>query len=321
MEVNMPEPQKKKNGYPYPYPYPRDKDEKKDKLAVDVSSLEKKPVRFRMQKDEKYSYPYPYANGKKDLKKLENEPVIMLLEKCPNVGSCMIMGLDDVPDNYLELAEACSFAENNGCPLFLKCFENGKSADIGWQEIFEVDDSDALDVIIENFHKLENLTPPIVLGHDEEQTILQNSGYPSAGWVTDVKRKNASNVLLAKFDRVPLEVVSLVESGAYSKISAELYVDYVDNEGIHYGPALRRVSILGADVPQIKTLNDLAVIYNSESALPIKTFKMERQMGKEEKEESKMDGASILKLQEDVKSFKEHIQHKPEASEENMEGF
>lgn len=284
------------NDYPYPYPYPCPKDEKNPtgcpKVAID--SAAEKPIRFKMDKDKSYPYPYP------KMPEVSKEPVITMISICSKADSCPIMGMDDLPDNFLEIAESCKTAIEQGCPLFLKCFSEQEGIDIGWQEIFEMDDDKTLNIIMDNFRNLKNLTPPIVLGHDENQTLLQNSGYPSAGWITDLKRREASNVLLAKFSCVPPVLVKLIESKAYSRISAELYVDYVDSHGKHYGPTLRRISILGADIPYIKTLDDLCVIYNSENSLPIKTLFMEDHMTKEEIEEQKKKDSIIIKLQEDA---------------------
>ena len=282
------------NGYQYPYPYPNNKVNDYPNVSVDYPH--NAPVRFKMNETAKPAYPYP------DMPDVTDAAVSSVISLCSKADLCPIMALDDFPDNFLEIAQGCNTAKSQGCPLFLKCFSDKSSfVDIGWQEIFEVDDEKVLDVVINNFNAVKGLVPPIVLGHDEGQAMLQASGYPSAGWVTDLKRKEASNVLLAKFSRVPPEIVKLIESKSYSKVSAELYVDYIDAAGKHYGPTLRRVAILGADVPHIKSLADLCVLYNTED-LPTKTFLMEDNMElKKALEELKAKEESIIKLQEDSK--------------------
>lgn len=285
------------SSYPYPYPFPKKADSGSDYPNVSVDYPAKTPVRFKMNEASKPVYPYP------DMPDVTNAAVSSVISMCPKADVCPIMSLDDFPDNYLEIASGCDTAKSYGCPLFLKCFSDQATfSDIGWQEIFEVDDEKVLDIVVNNFYAIRNLVPPIVLGHDEGQAMLQSSGYPSAGWITDLKRKEASNILLAKFTRVPPEIVKLIESKAYSKVSAELYVDYIDGAGRHYGPTLRRVAILGADVPHIKSLADLCVVYNTED-LPTNVFFMEDNMDlKAAIEELKLKNDAILKFQEDVKS-------------------
>lgn len=287
--------------YPYPYPYPKTNGSDYPNVSVDYPS-KKAPVRFKMNEASKPVYPYP------NMPDVTDAAVSSVIEMCSKADVCPIMALDDFPDNYLEIAGGCNTAKDAGCPLFLKCFSDKVAfIDIGWQEIFEIDDSKVLDVIINNFNSIKNLVPPIVLGHDEGQAMLQASGYPSAGWISEVKRKEASNVLMAKFSRVPPEIVKLIESKSYSKVSAELYVDYIDGAGKHYGPTLRRVAILGADVPHIKSLADLCVIYNTED-LPTKTFFMEDNMElKQAIEELKVKSDTIIKLQEDAKANEQKV--------------
>lgn len=287
--------------YPYPFPYPyQEKNKGNPNVAIDYPS--KKPIRFNMT-DGQSQYPYPYP----DFPSAPDDPVIALIQLCQSRDSCPVLSCDDLPDNYMEMAKDCKIAVKCGCPLYLQCFSEAIGSDIGWQDVFEFEDNKVLDLIIDNFRSIKDLNPPLVLGHDEMQSILQNSGYPSAGWITDLKRKESSNILMAKFSNVPPEIVKLVESKAYSKVSAELYVDYVDASGKHYGPTLRRVAILGADIPHIKTLNDLCVIYNTEDNLQIKTFSMEDSMDVKLMEELKVKESAILKLQEDSKASEQKI--------------
>lgn len=168
--------------------------------------------------------------------------------------------------------------------------------DIGWQELFEFKDSSVLDILLDNFHKLKDtLCPPIKLGHDEKQSITQNSGYPSAGWITDLMRKDGTNKLLAFFSKVPPLVAKLIEAKKYRKLSPEIYHNFIDPDTKkQYGPTFRGVAIEGADIPEIKTLADLTVVYHSDNlpfSIPTK--------------EDSMD--PIAKLNETIKSLKTEI--------------
>ena len=114
---------------------------------------------------------------------------------------------------------------------------------------------------------LKLLAPPAVLGHEEEQEYLDRTDLPAAGWVdTDsvrvVKSQNpvtgeAEATLVGDISGVPDEIAALIRSKLFRKVSAEVYDDFTDDYGRHYGKALRRVGLLGAEVPQVKRLKDL----------------------------------------------------------------
>lgn len=118
-----------------------------------------------------------------------------------------------------------------------------------------------IDKIIENFEKFgAKIKPPMVLGHDEKQPILQNSGLPSLGTVVpgSVRKLNEGGItkLIADFVNVPELARKAIELKRYSRISSELYTDF-EHEGTKHGLALRRVALLGADIPEVKTLADV----------------------------------------------------------------
>jgi len=116
-----------------------------------------------------------------------------------------------------------------------------------------------LDQIAANFERLclqdpAVFRPPVVIGHDEDQAWLKRSGLPAAGWVQDVWREGRR--LLAHFSEVPPLVAQLINQRAYRKVSVELYQDFV-HEGEHYGWTLRRVALLGGELPAVRGLADL----------------------------------------------------------------
>jgi hypothetical protein len=128
-----------------------------------------------------------------------------------------------------------------------------------------------LNTIADNFKRFgEKLKPPMVLGHDEKQTILQNSGLPALGWLkhVEVKKKGDGAVLVAKFDDVPEAAITAVKAGRYKRISAELYQNFMDG-GKAFGLALRRVALLGADVPEVKTLADVAAMSENDNVITV----------------------------------------------------
>jgi hypothetical protein len=105
------------------------------------------------------------------------------------------------------------------------------------------------------------LTPVVVIGHEETQDFLDRTDLPSAGAVANLRRVSSS--LYADFVDVPLPIASLIRSKAYRKVSVELYdhdrpFDTGTGEVIP-GKILRRIALLGGEIPQVKTLADLPV--------------------------------------------------------------
>ena len=116
-----------------------------------------------------------------------------------------------------------------------------------------------LDRMVANFEKFSTgaaplLAPPAVLGHEEDQTLLENSGLPAAGWITKLWREG--DKLKGKVSRIPEKVAKLINQHSYRKVSAEIYDE--PPEGIPgQGMMLRRLALLGAEIPQVKSLADL----------------------------------------------------------------
>jgi hypothetical protein len=112
--------------------------------------------------------------------------------------------------------------------------------------------------IVSNFTAIPqkgiNLEPPLVIGHDENQPLLTATGLPAAGWIAGLKQQGSK--ILASVRDVPRVVADLIGKRAYKKISCELYRDF---QGM--GNALRRVALLGGEIPAIKSLDDVAALY------------------------------------------------------------
>ena len=104
-----------------------------------------------------------------------------------------------------------------------------------------------------------NYEPPLKLGHDEKQKLIQESGYPSIGWVSALKVKG--DKLVADFKDVPKRLAEVIKAGGYKKVSSELYFDYKIG-GKTWPAVLKAVSLLGADVPAVKTIADICAMYH-----------------------------------------------------------
>ena len=123
-----------------------------------------------------------------------------------------------------------------------------------------------LDDIVANFERLRGqLDPPVVIGHEEEQPLTQglaesdpfsNTGSPAVGWISRLWRQGRS--LYADLEGVHPAIGDLVNRRAYRKVSAEVYDRDQPPEGLPVkGCVLRRLALLGGELPQIKTLADL----------------------------------------------------------------
>jgi hypothetical protein len=115
--------------------------------------------------------------------------------------------------------------------------------------------------IIENFNKL-NIKPPVKLGHGN-QDILNRSGYPAAGYITDLKISD-DNKLYGTISNIPKKIKDIIDTKAYIQKSVEIIPNYKDNDNIEHGPALVGLALLGEDIPEVKTLDDIRNLYFSE---------------------------------------------------------
>lgn len=91
------------------------------------------------------------------------------------------------------------------------------------------------------------------LGHNNKQEI-DRDGQPALGWGARLQR--VGNKLVATLSEVPEIVHKAIKSGRYKRVSAELYTGFKHN-GKRFKNVLSAISILGADIPAIKGLEDL----------------------------------------------------------------
>ena len=226
---------------------------------------------------------------------------------CPHVESCPVL------DDFSNLKEvySCPFAFQDGCPLFFLQFDEfAETESLQGVEIFEAGTDSTrdwtpehLDQIVSNF-KAKVVDPPLVaLGHDEDQGILMNAGLPAAGWISDLKRVGSK--LVANISDVPKKVAEAIRNKAYKYISAEIYPFFM-SEGKNIGKVLRRIALLGADIPRVKSLNEILARYDeNQDKQKIESFSFPS--GEDSKRSHKMD---IEKLQADLEATKQEVQAK-----------
>lgn len=120
-----------------------------------------------------------------------------------------------------------------------------------------------LDEIVRSFHALK-FNVPLKLGHDEAQKWFgQKDGAPALGWVDNLRR--VANKLVADFVNVPDALAKMIANKNYRSKSAEVYWN-LENDGQKWPRALKAVSLLGADMPAVTTLNELQTVLMSDTS-------------------------------------------------------
>lgn len=116
--------------------------------------------------------------------------------------------------------------------------------------------------IADNFHRYSApdarkvyLNVPVVKGHDEDQEYLQRTDIPADGWVTNVYVQGGG--LFADFDHVPPKTATLLKQKRYGPVSAEIYDEPPEGIPGAAGKMLRRVALLGGDIPEVKGLKGM----------------------------------------------------------------
>lgn len=134
------------------------------------------------------------------------------------------------------------------------------------QEIFEIGTHKGLPydgrdnaLIAANFDRFYRakpqplLQPPAVIGHEEDLEVLKRTDLPAAGWVTAVKAVGTK--LFCDLEEMPALAAYWIKKGLIRTVSAEIYEDSgVAGLPAGFGPTLRRVALVGGDIPQVKTI-------------------------------------------------------------------
>jgi len=119
--------------------------------------------------------------------------------------------------------------------------------------------NDDLDSMVSAFHSLgDKIKPFIKLGHSEKQKLLQQDGYPSAGWITGLKRNGSK--LVADMSGIPKKIYELIKNKAFGRWSSEIYWNIKEN-GQKHKRVLKAVALLGADTPAVTNLDDFINLY------------------------------------------------------------
>ncbi len=178
-----------------------------------------------------------------------------------------------------------------------------------------------LDAMIENFDDV-GFEPPIKLGHNEEQSELQD-GQPALGYISKIYKVGSK--LVADFKELPKKVFDAIKRGNYKRVSSEIYWNYKAN-GSTFNRVLKAVALLGADIPAVTNLESIEGLYSNMGTGEVKYH----YNGKEsEIMEEKHDEVSVNKYEEEISQLrkekeevmKEYQAHKDEIKKTNIASY
>jgi hypothetical protein len=116
-----------------------------------------------------------------------------------------------------------------------------------------------LDEMVANFETINRVpgyTPLLKLGHEDTQKYFgQRKGAPNLGFVAKLWRDGKK--LLADFTNVPDALLELIRNRRYNSLSIEMYPQ-IEHDGKKFSNVLTAVSLLGAELPAVKGLKELA---------------------------------------------------------------
>lgn len=113
--------------------------------------------------------------------------------------------------------------------------------------------------MVESFNTLtqkEGYRPVLKLGHEDTQKYFgQRKGAPNLGVVEKIWHDGKK--IFANFANVPDAVVDMIRNGRYNAVSIEMFPK-LQAEGVTFSNVLTAVALLGAELPAVKGLKDLA---------------------------------------------------------------
>jgi hypothetical protein len=143
----------------------------------------------------------------------------------------------------------------------LRMFAAGKARGQDWTE----SDIDDMARNARNYGHL--VRPTVVIGHEEVQpladgmpaTVEQNTGQPAFGRVVNLRKEKAPDgtFLTGDLRDVPYWLAKAIAGKSYIDRSVELYDEPPDGLKSAKGPVVRRLALLGGELPQIKNLGQM----------------------------------------------------------------
>ena len=177
-------------------------------------------------------------------------------------------------------------------------------------------DKKDLDLLVKNFNALsDEIKPPNKLGHGK-QGLLASAGLPAAGWITALRR--VGDKLVADMSDVPKRIARIIKNRGYKRVSVEIYNNYQDKNGERRGLVLKALAFLGGDIPAVKTLKDMEVLYadelNDVADNPYRRFTLMADLTKEPKET--LDNEEVEEVDTETPELKDEDEEQEEEVEE-----
>lgn len=128
-----------------------------------------------------------------------------------------------------------------------------------------------IDAIMESYNDLIKTgirKIPIKLGHDKSQKLLQKDGYPSAGWVENLRKKTKDGILkiVGDLKTIPDKINTIIQNKGFVNVSPELSRNYEYlNTGKKYKWLFNKLALLGIDQPA-QDLDELVKAYAKEGS-------------------------------------------------------
>ena len=125
-------------------------------------------------------------------------------------------------------------------------------------ETVDITEND-LSEMVNSFNALgdkEGFRPVLKLGHDDAQKFFgQRKGSPNLGFVERIWKEGGK--ILADFSNVPDALVDLIKQRRYNAVSIEMFPK-TEVGGSTFSNVLTAVALLGAELPAVKGLKELA---------------------------------------------------------------
>lgn len=125
-------------------------------------------------------------------------------------------------------------------------------------DTIDITDTD-LDQMVASFETLasqDGFKPVLKLGHEDTQKYFgQRKGAPNLGFVERIWREG--NKILADFGNVPDAIIDMIKQRRYNAVSIEMFPK-AEIQGKTFANVLTAVALLGAELPAVKGLKELA---------------------------------------------------------------
>jgi hypothetical protein len=136
---------------------------------------------------------------------------------------------------------------------------------------------DDLTAMVNSFNELHSVggfQPVLKLGHDDVQKFFgARKGAPNLGFVEKIWKEGSK--ILANFSNVPDALFDLIKQRRFNSVSIEMFPKTEFN-GTQFRNVLTAVALLGAELPAVKGLKDLAAtLFTEEPDDPFQGEKIE----------------------------------------------